>query len=183
MIWVIDNAQTTDQGDETLAELPATSLVCLCADRLTQGAPGPACAEPGLDEYSYFHQYGNMETKDAVRTLAALAQETRLSIFRLLVQAGPRGVHAGQIGESLEVPNATLSFHLKELSHAGLVSSRQEGRFIYYSTDFEHMAGLMAFLTQNCCQGMPDECLMVVETALGRCCPPVTKRKSARSRS
>jgi|SRR6185295_13445368 ArsR family transcriptional regulator len=124
-----------------------------------------------------------METKDAVKALAALAQETRLSIFRLLVQAGPQGVAAGRIGESLDVPAATLSFHLKELSHAGLVSSRQEGRFIYYSTDFERMAGLMTFLTQNCCQGMPEECLTVVETALGRCCPPATKRKSTRSRS
>src|SRR4029077_17077577 len=98
-----------------------------------------------------------METKAAAKALAALAQETRLSIFRLLVQAGPEGVAAGQIGESLEVPNATLSFHLKELSHAGLVSARQEGRFIYYSTDFERMAALMTFLTQNCCQGMPEE--------------------------
>jgi len=123
-----------------------------------------------------------METKEAVKALAALAQETRLSIFRLLVQAGPQGVAAGRIGESLDVPPATLSFHLKELSHAGLVSSRPEGRFIYYSTDFERMAGLMSFLTQNCCQGMPEECLTVVETALGRCCPPATKRNSIRSR-
>jgi ArsR family transcriptional regulator len=123
-----------------------------------------------------------METKEAAKTLAALAQATRLSIFRLLVQAGPQGVAAGQIGESLDVPPATLSFHLKELSHAGLVSSRQEGRFIYYSTDFERMAALMTFLTQNCCQGMPEECLTVVETALGRCCPTATKRKSTRGR-
>jgi ArsR family transcriptional regulator len=123
-----------------------------------------------------------METKEAAKALAALAQETRLSIFRLLVQAGPQGVAAGRIGESLDVPPATLSFHLKELSHAGLVSSRQDGRFIYYSTDFERMAGLMTFLTQNCCQGMPEECLTVVETALGRCCPPATKPKSTRSR-
>ena len=123
-----------------------------------------------------------METKEAAKALAALAQETRLSIFRLLVQAGPQGLAAGRIGESLDVPPATLSFHLKELSHAGLVSSRQDGRFIYYSTDFERMAGLMTFLTQNCCQGMPEECLTVVETALGRCCPPAVKRKPTRSR-
>lgn len=124
-----------------------------------------------------------METKAAVAALAALAQETRLSIFRLLVQAGPQGLAAGRIGDSLDVAPATLSFHLKELSHAGLVSSRQEGRFIYYATDFERMAALMTFLTQNCCQGMPQECLSVVETALGRCCPPEPKRKPARSRS
>jgi DNA-binding transcriptional ArsR family regulator len=124
-----------------------------------------------------------MESKQAVVALSALAQETRLSIFRLLVSAGPQGVAAGRIGETLDVPPATLSFHLKELAHAGLVSSRQEGRFIYYSVDFQHMAGLMTFLTQNCCQGMPQECLTVVETALGRCCPPEPKRKPARSRS
>jgi ArsR family transcriptional regulator, arsenate/arsenite/antimonite-responsive transcriptional repressor len=124
-----------------------------------------------------------METKQAVGALAALAQETRLLIFRLLVQAGPEGVAAGRIGEELDVPPATLSFHLKELNHAGLVSSRQEGRFIYYAADFEQMAALMTFLTRNCCQGMPQECLTVVETALGRCCAPPAKRKSARSKS
>jgi len=124
-----------------------------------------------------------MENKAAVAALASLAQDTRLSIFRLLVQAGPEGVPAGYIGEALNVPPATLSFHLKELVHAGMVSSRQQGRFIYYSTDFEQMAALMTFLTQNCCQGMPQECLTVMETALGRCCPPPTKRKLPRSRS
>ena len=125
-----------------------------------------------------------METKQAVASLAALAQETRLSIFRLLVEAGPEGVPAGAIGEKLAVPPATLSFHLKELAHTGLVVARQQGRFIYYTADFEHMAALMSFLTQNCCRGMPDECLSVVETALGRCCEPTqTKRKPKRSRS
>jgi ArsR family transcriptional regulator len=124
-----------------------------------------------------------METKTAVSALAALAQETRLSIFRLLVEAGPEGLAAGAIGDKLSVPPATLSFHLKELSHAGLVTSRQLGRFIYYAVDFERMAALMSFLTQNCCRGMPEECLTVFETALGRCCAPPTKRKPARSRS
>jgi len=116
--------------------------------------------------------------------LAALAQETRLSIFRALVVAGPDGLAAGRIGEALEVPAATLSFHLKELSHAGLVTARQEGRFIYYSVDFEQMAALMGFLTENCCSGMPQECLTVVETALEGCCAPApAKRKTSRSRS
>jgi ArsR family transcriptional regulator len=124
-----------------------------------------------------------METKTAVTALAALAQETRLSIFRLLVEAGPEGVAAGRIGETLEVPAATLSFHLKELTRAGLVSTRHERQFIYYAVDFERMAELMTFLTQNCCQGMPEKCLTVVETALGRCCPPQPKTKQKRSRS
>src|SRR5215813_650430 len=92
-----------------------------------------------LDAVLYFYDTRNMEMKGAVKALAALAQDTRLSIFRLLVQAGPEGVPAGTIGETLEVPPATLSFHLKELSHAGLVASRQEGRFIYYSTDYAQM--------------------------------------------
>lgn len=123
-----------------------------------------------------------MDTRSAVTALAALAQETRLSIFRLLIEAGPQGVAAGAIGEKLGVPAATLSFHLKELARAGLVSSRSESRFIYYAADFAGMAALMSFLTQNCCRGMPQECLSIVETALGRCCAPaVKKRKSERS--
>src|ERR1700751_5465648 len=125
-----------------------------------------------------------MEIKVAVTALAALAQETRLSIFRLLVEAGPEGVPAGRIAETLEVPGATLSFHLKELARSGLVSSRQERQFIYYAVDFERMAELMTFLTQNCCQGMPEKCLTIVETALGSCCAPVvSKQKRKRRRS
>jgi ArsR family transcriptional regulator len=125
-----------------------------------------------------------MEPKYAVAALAALAQETRLSVFRLLVEAGPEGLPAGEIGERLEVPPATLSFHLKELSHAALVTSRQAGRFVYYAANFENMAALMSFLTQNCCKGMPDECLTVMETALGGCCAPAArKRKPLRSKS
>ena len=123
-----------------------------------------------------------METKSAVASLAALAQETRLSVFRLLIEAGPEGIPAGTVGEALEVPAATLSFHLKELSRAGLITFRQEGRFVYYAANFEHMAALMGFLTQNCCRGMPQACLTVMETALGRCCAPVqSKRKRSRS--
>jgi ArsR family transcriptional regulator, arsenate/arsenite/antimonite-responsive transcriptional repressor len=124
-----------------------------------------------------------MEITTAVAALAALAQETRLSIFRLLVEAGPEGVAAGRIAETLEVPGATLSFHLKELSRAGLVSYRQERQFLYYSVDFERMAELMTFLTENCCKGMPKACLSVVETALGSCCAPKVKPKTKRSRS
>jgi ArsR family transcriptional regulator len=124
-----------------------------------------------------------MDIKVAVQALAALAQETRLSIFRILVEVGPEGVPAGQLSESLGVASTTLSFHLKELTHAGLASARQDGRFIYYSADFERMAALMSYLTQNCCQGMPNECLSVMETALGKCCSPQPKRKPKRSTS
>jgi DNA-binding transcriptional ArsR family regulator len=119
-----------------------------------------------------------MEIKTAVSTLAALAQETRLAIFRLLIEAGRDGESAGRIGETLKVPGATLSFHLKELARAGLVATRQERQFIYYTVDFERMAELMTFLTQNCCQGMPEKCLTVVKTALRKCCAPAKKSQS-----
>ena len=89
----------------------------------------------------------------AVQSLSALAQESRLSIFRLLVQAGPAGMAAGSIGEKLDLPPATLSFHLAGLTRAGIARSRQDGRFVIYSADFRNMNGLVAFLTDNCCGG------------------------------
>jgi DNA-binding transcriptional ArsR family regulator len=94
-----------------------------------------------------------METSQALQSLSALAQESRLAIFRLLVQAGPQGLAAGAIGEKLDLPPATLSFHLAGLSRAGLAQGRQEGRFVIYSAGFENMNGLVAFLTENCCGG------------------------------
>ena len=94
-----------------------------------------------------------MEKKNALLALAGLAQESRLDIFRLLVEQGPEGMPAGLIAERLGLPNATLSFHLKELSHARLVQGRQEGRFIYYSASFVTVDGLLDYLTENCCQG------------------------------
>lgn len=87
--------------------------------------------------------------------LGALAQESRLGLFRLLVRKGPEGLSAGDIADSLDVSPATLSFHLKELSQAGLLKSRKEGRFIYYAPDFKAMNGLLAYLTENCCAGTP----------------------------
>lgn len=94
-----------------------------------------------------------MNIKSAVLQLSSIAQEARLEIFRLLVQAGPDGLPAGSIGESLQIPASTLSFHLKELSHAGLIHSRQVSRFIYYSANYEAMNSLLAYLTENCCAG------------------------------
>jgi len=96
-----------------------------------------------------------MENKSAVTALAALAQDSRLAVFRLLVQTGPEGLPAGKIAESLGVPPSSLSFHLKELSYAGLVTSRQESRFVIYSANFQAMNELIAYLTQNCCGGQP----------------------------
>jgi len=94
-----------------------------------------------------------MKTPQAVKALAALAQDTRLAVYRMLVQQGPDGLAAGTIAERLELPGATLSFHLKELANAGMVESRQEGRFVFYSANFDQMNGLLGYLTENCCQG------------------------------
>ena len=99
-----------------------------------------------------------METKSAVVQLASIAQEARLEIFRLLVQAGENGLAAGSIGEKLNIPGSTLSFHLKELSHAGLIHSRSESRFIFYSANYDAMNGLIAYLTENCCAGTKNCC-------------------------
>jgi DNA-binding transcriptional ArsR family regulator len=94
-----------------------------------------------------------MESTRVVDALSALAHDKRLAIFRLLVKAGPAGVSAGVIGEKLGLPPATLSFHLAHLARSGLASSRQDGRFVIYSADFENMNGLVEFLTDNCCGG------------------------------
>lgn len=94
-----------------------------------------------------------MKPAKVVEALAALAQTTRLAIFRLLVSVGPEGMAAGQIAQKLKVSPATLSFHFKTLSHAGLVESRQEGRFVYYAANFTVMNGMVDYLTENCCGG------------------------------
>jgi DNA-binding transcriptional ArsR family regulator len=93
-----------------------------------------------------------MEISTALKALAGLAQDTRLGIFRLLVEQGPAGLPAGEIVERLRLANATASFHLKELAHAELVTPRQAGRFIYYSANYATMNELIAYLTENCCR-------------------------------
>lgn len=96
-----------------------------------------------------------METLHAAELLAALGHESRLAIFRLLVESGPDGMNASAIGEQLGMVPATLSFHLSHLSRVGLIRGERESRFIHYSADYEAMDGLLAFLTHNCCQGKP----------------------------
>jgi DNA-binding transcriptional ArsR family regulator len=110
-----------------------------------------------------------MDTALAVALLAALAQESRLAIYRKLVQAGPTGLSVGEIGASLHVAPATLSFHLKELFHAGLVRSRQEGRYVYYHANYERMNALLGYLSENCCAGDGASC--------GPACGPRSKPK------
>jgi ArsR family transcriptional regulator, arsenate/arsenite/antimonite-responsive transcriptional repressor len=102
-----------------------------------------------------------MDNKSAVTLLSSIAQEARLDIFRALVRAGIAGLSAGSIADKLSIPNSTLSFHLKELSYAGLVNSRQESRFIYYSANYQAMNNLLAYLTENCCAGEQACCAEV----------------------
>ena len=99
-----------------------------------------------------------MEKIDAIVALAGLAHETRLDIYRLLVEAGPTGIAAGQIGERLGLAPATLSFHLNHLRHAGLIDHERNGRSLIYSADFGRMTELVNYLTENCCGGDPAAC-------------------------
>ncbi len=96
-----------------------------------------------------------METKFAVKALAAIAHESRLVAYRTLVQAGPAGLPAGQLAETMGIAPSSLSFHLKELVNADLLIARQDGRFIFYSVKYDSMTGLLAYLTENCCGGNP----------------------------
>jgi DNA-binding transcriptional ArsR family regulator len=99
-----------------------------------------------------------MKKSTAIAALGALAQETRLDIFRLLVQRGPEGMAAGEIGERLGQPSPTLSFHLNQLRFAGLIAPRRKSRSIIYSANFRTMEDLLGYLTENCCGGRPDAC-------------------------
>ena len=108
-----------------------------------------------------------MQTKQAIAALSALAQESRLAVYRLLVEHAPEGLAASAIAEKLGLANATLSFHLKELVHAGLITSRQDGRFIYYSPLMDAMTALMGYLTENCC------------SASGKSCKPASAKRLA----
>lgn len=99
-----------------------------------------------------------MQTPQAIAALSALAQESRLAVYRLLVQHAPDGLAASAIAGELGLANATLSFHLKELVHAGLITSRQDGRFIYYSPIMDAMTALVDYLTENCCSASGTSC-------------------------
>jgi len=105
-----------------------------------------------------------MKANQVVSALAALAQEHRLAVFRLLVEAGEGGIAAGKIAERIGVPNSSLSFHLTQLSEAGLIAQRREGRSLIYSANYEAMNSLMAYLTDNCCGG--EDCAAPVNTAI-----------------
>jgi ArsR family transcriptional regulator len=114
-----------------------------------------------------------MEEKDIIKALAALAQPSRLQAFRALVVAGPAGITPGALGESLDVPAATLSFHLKELLNAGLISQERSGRNLIYRAEYARMNGLLGYLTDNCCQGQSCS-----DGAAASCNPAVTTEPS-----
>jgi DNA-binding transcriptional ArsR family regulator len=106
-----------------------------------------------------------MESVAALRRLSALAQESRLAAFRLLVRAGPQGVPAGDLARALDTPPNTLSSQLSILTTAGLARSRRDGRSIIYSADYEAMSDLLRFLMEDCCQGRPEVCAPLAEVA------------------
>jgi ArsR family transcriptional regulator, arsenate/arsenite/antimonite-responsive transcriptional repressor len=110
-----------------------------------------------------------MKEKQALDAFAALSQETRLRIVRLLVEAGPDGMAAGAVGEAVKASSSNVSFHLSHLERAGLIESRREARSIIYSADYKALGGLIAFLMRDCCKGCPEVCAPAVE-ALSACC-------------
>ena len=115
-----------------------------------------------------------MKETHAVIGFGALAQETRLRILRLLVQAGPEGRAAGDIAHAVKVSPSNLTFHLKELEHANLIRQRREARSIIYSADYAALSNLIQFLMQDCCGGRPEVCAPVLAVP---CCPPKTSAK------
>jgi ArsR family transcriptional regulator len=115
-----------------------------------------------------------METSDAVAALAALAQDSRLEVFRLLVQAGPEGMPAGRVAQQLDLAPNTLTFHFDRLRQAGLVTVRREGRSMIYAARFAAMNALLGFLTENCCGGAPQRC-----APAAACRPTRAKRAKA----
>jgi ArsR family transcriptional regulator, arsenate/arsenite/antimonite-responsive transcriptional repressor len=116
-----------------------------------------------------------MEKTDAVAALAALAQDSRLAVYRLLVQAGPEGLPAGEIATALRLAPNTLSFHFDRLRQAALVTVRRDGRSMIYAARFETMNALIGYLTENCCQGAPDACMAVA-------CRPARTPKNQKDR-
>ena len=111
-----------------------------------------------------------MEIKRAVEALAALGQESRLHVFRLLIKRGPGGMAAGEIAKRLHIPTNTMSAHLAVLARAGLVTSRKQGRSVIYAVDLEGTRTLLAFLVEDCCQGKPAVCRPLIASALADCC-------------
>lgn len=111
-----------------------------------------------------------MEFNQAIAALDALAQESRLRVFRCLVARGTQGLSAGEIAAEMDIPANTLSFHLGQLAHAGLIESRRQGRYLFYRVRIEGMRDLMAFLSRDCCQGRPELCGLASEPGAEAAC-------------
>jgi ArsR family transcriptional regulator len=123
-----------------------------------------------LTQALYFDISGNLELSRAIEALAALAQESRLKVFRLLVRQGPSGMAAGDVARTLGVPPNTLSSHLAILSRAGLIGSRKEGRSVIYAMDVVGTRALLSFLVEDCCRAEPNICAQLIQSALSGCC-------------
>ncbi len=118
-----------------------------------------------------------MESEETVLALAALAQPTRLGVFRLLVRHEPEGLAAGEIAKSLAVPQNTMSSHLAVLSRAGLISAKRFSRSIIYRAELSHLRAVMLFMLRDCCEGRPEICAPLIED-LTSCCSPSSKRRT-----
>jgi ArsR family transcriptional regulator len=117
-----------------------------------------------------------MKSSEAIESLSALAQESRLALFRVLVKRGPEGYTPSQLGEKLNVPGPTLSFHLKELLRASLIEARREGRFLYYRPNFSRMNQLLGFLSENCCVLADKDCSLTCGTPAAEVAQPERKQ-------
>jgi ArsR family transcriptional regulator len=123
-----------------------------------------------LTRQHYFHISGYMEPSDAVGALSALAQESRLKVFRLLVRGGAEGMAAGAVAKALQIPPNTLSAHLGVLARAKLVTARKEGRSVIYAVDLAGTRKLLSFLVEDCCRGQPQHCGPLIASVLQDCC-------------
>jgi ArsR family transcriptional regulator len=138
------------------------------------GSLSPRCPGDLNGWQQYLYKYADMKKSSVIAALGALAQETRLDIFRVLVK-GPEGMPAGEIGARLNQPSPTMSFHLNQLRFADLVTSRRKGRSIIYSANFKMMNDLLGYLTENCCGGRPELC---APAALNCCGPSVSENNT-----
>ena len=132
---------------------------------------GPIASRPlcPLTAANYVDISRYMDKMNAIKALSALAQESRLEAFRLLVRGGPDGIPAGEIARALEIPHNTMSAHLSVLSHAGLVAARRRGRSIIYAVDLDRVRDFLAFLMEDCCRGNPDVCAPLLACVLPEC--------------
>src|SRR3979490_56533 len=130
-----------------------------------------------LDRPPYIHESGYMESEHAILALAALAQTTRLDVFRLLVKHEPDGLAAGDIAQALAGPQNTLSSHLGVLPRAGLISAQRHSRSIVYRADLARLQAVVLFMLRDCCDGRPEICAPLIES-LAPCCPPKPRRKA-----